>query len=339
MTIFGESAGSASVDMLVVTKPKPPLFRASISQSGTAAVAGRLLTTMGEATGFSYFASVAHGLGCDNSTTKAAYECLKAAAATTIVEFIEAQNGSISFQPIADNVTAIEDYATRRQSGDVASVPVLIGNNNDEGTVVLATSARGFNLSTAVTLFGTGSGPQQNQRIINTYSPSTVNGETAAQVEDDQYYAVDRYFTDAQFQCDTATQTLLHAQAGYPSWRYYYNATYANTDLFPRSGVYHFSEIYQIFGNFPFKGVEPVPGNNVPAPTEEQIRNSAFIQKIWGDYAKDPYAGPGWQGAATGAVGKIDNNGLRQVQAAELDGNRCSVLSTPGSPYLRRRLL
>jgi carboxylesterase type B len=312
--------------MLVVTNPQPPLFRASISQSGTAAVAGRFLNPSGEVTGFSFFTKVANGLGCDNSTTKAQYECVRSAAPSEIIEVIESANGSISFQPGIDNVTAIVDYASIRKTGNVAPVPILIGSNRDEGSVVLATSARGANLSSAVSLYGGSSDVTTISRIINVYQPDLPEDATSVEIAEAQYYSADKYFTDIQFQCATATQTVLHAEAGYPSWRYYFNATFPNTDLYPRSGVWHMSEIFQIFGNFPYKGVEPVPGRNIPPPTEEQRMFSAYMQKTWADYAKNPFSGPGWQGAGTETVGVLAPGGVKEVAASYLDGDRCSKL-------------
>jgi carboxylesterase type B len=315
------------VDMLVVTNPHPPLFRASISQSGTAAVVGRFLTPTGEAIGISFFSQVANGLGCDNSTTKSQYECIRNATSSDIIKVIESANGTISFQPGIDNVTAIADYGSIRQSGNVAPVPVLIGSNKDEGSVVLATSARGANLSSAVALYGGLLDKATVSRIINIYQPYLPVDTTSAEIEQVQYYAADKYFTDVQFQCPTAVQTVLHAEAGYPSWRYYYNATFPNTDLYPRSGAWHMSEIFQIFGNFPLKGVEPIPGTNVPPPTEEQRVFSAYMQKTWADYAKNPYNGPGWQGAGKRVVGVLALGGVKEVVASDLDGDRCSQIT------------
>jgi carboxylesterase type B len=167
-------------------------------------------------------------------------------------------------------VTAIENYGTIRDTGNVSPVPVLIGSNRDEGSVVLATSARGANLSTAVSIYGGASDMATIYRIISVYDPGLPTNANSADIEEAQYWAASKYFTDLQFQCATASQTQLHAAAGYPSWRYYYNATFPNTDLYPRSGVWHMSEIYQISGNFPYKGVEPIPGKGVPPPTDER---------------------------------------------------------------------
>jgi carboxylesterase type B len=83
VTIFGESAESASVDMLVVTNPQPPLFLASISQTGTAAIVGRFLNPTGEKNSFEFFSRLAAGLGCDNITYATQYECVKNAPASS----------------------------------------------------------------------------------------------------------------------------------------------------------------------------------------------------------------------------------------------------------------
>lgn len=90
-------------------------------------------------------------------------------------------------------------------------------------------------------------------------------------------------FTELAFQCPAAVVAEDSEQVGIPSWRYFYNATFANMDIFPGAGVYHSSEIPIIFGTYPKEGA-----------TQFQKATSDMMQKAWADFAKNPTQGPGW---------------------------------------------
>lgn len=90
VTIFGESAGAASVDLLVLTTPDNPPFRAAILESGTAGIASRGMATMtsgasGERTNdTSPFMTLASAVGCmqDGADDQAVMDCMMKVPAT-----------------------------------------------------------------------------------------------------------------------------------------------------------------------------------------------------------------------------------------------------------------
>ena len=84
------------------------------------------------------------------------------------------------------------------------------------------------------------------------------------------------------------------ASVGIPSWRYYFNASFPNTQIFEGLGVYHSSENSLIFGTYPLANA-----------TTQQLALSRFMQGAWARFAKNPFGGPGWNVVSTGVSGQV----------------------------------
>ncbi|KAL2846700.1 hypothetical protein BJY01DRAFT_247129 [Aspergillus pseudoustus] len=54
--------------------------------------------------------------------------------------------------------------------------------------------------------------------------------------------------TEYIFQCPSKLIVDATSDVGIPAWRYYFNASFPNTEIFPGSGAYHSSEIGLVFG-------------------------------------------------------------------------------------------
>ncbi|CAD6455692.1 b3641d10-d855-43c6-87fe-e63ab22bd4be [Sclerotinia trifoliorum] len=302
VTIFGQSAGALSVDALVTSYPNFPPFRAAIMQSGQDSI--RTLTArpgLGTVSGPQSWNALASGLGCSN--TSSALACLRAVDALAIKSYIE--HAVLSFQPVVDNLTRVSNPQLRRANHQIANVPVLIGSNAQDGTAFVY----GQNNITAFlqTLFP---GNETLQAEVLAAYPVGDDGlNTPADV-------VAKIYTDMIFQCPGGIVANSSSAAGYPTYRYYYNATFANTQPLPGLGAYHSSEIPFVFGN--------LPANSTGA----EISLSALMQKSWADFAKNPQIGPGWSkinaDAGDNNVAVFNVNGLGSVSASKLD-KRCAV--------------
>ena len=255
------------------------------------------------------------GLNCSYSSDILA--CVRAVPATTIKSVIE--HLALAFQPVRDNVTFVTNPAAARLSGNIAKVPILNGNNAQEGRIF--TVGQSNTTAFLETTFNFLGADQLRPLIEQAYpigAPSVVNSY-------DQIALID---TEYAFQCPAAFLANDTATAGIPIWRYYYNASFANTQLFPGAGVYHSAEIPFVFGTFPTEGA-----------TAFEARLSEFLQTTWGTFARNPMGGPGWdalqQVAVLGtdggeAYGSItvptEESGqlIRQVPSWTLDG-RCDL--------------
>ena len=191
-------------------------------------------------------------LGCPGSYSSD-LECVRAAPATKIRSIIDKQ--MLAFNPIADNVTLVSDPAGARLSGNIAPIPVLGGTDAQEGRVF----AVGLNDTTAYleTLFGDQPG------IIKAVEAAYALGQDGIETAYDQIAAI---ITDVTFQCPQALWANATASVGIPAWRYYFNASFVNTQGYPGLGVYHSSEIEIVFSTY----------TPVNATTQEYALSSAM---------------------------------------------------------------
>ncbi|KAL9625262.1 MAG: hypothetical protein Q9160_000664 [Pyrenula sp. 1 TL-2023] len=278
VTIFGESSGAASVDRLVTTLPDNPPFRGAITESGQATVSPNANTG-----GPAAWTFLVNSLNCSTSTSQLA--CVRAAPATTIKSIIEAN--ALSFSPVTDNITQLAtgpSLIARRAAGNVAKVPYLTGSNGQEGRIFIAELAAALPLpNTTAYIQSTFPAPLQ-QPLIDAYTP--LPGTAFDQIS--------QLFTELYFQCPAALVAKTSQSAAIPTFRYYYNATFANLQTLPGVDLqaFHSSEIPLVFGNLP------------PNSTADEIALSGYMQTAWADFAKDPAAGPGWTQVDAAGAGK-----------------------------------
>jgi carboxylesterase type B len=271
ITIFGQSAGSASVDELVTTTPHNPPFRAAIMQSGQTSI-----YVNHNNSNTPQWDALIEALNC--TSAKDVLKCARSANASTIKT--TEQNDYLFFAPISDNKTQLEFPEAARVAKNVAQVPILTGSVANEGRVF----AMGQNNTTEYLKQLFPGQPNFWSAIESAYplgsSPNLANS----------YYVNSAIFTDYQFQCPSAIAANDSYASGIPAWRYWYNATFPNLDFSWDGGkldlgVFHGSEITLVFGTFPRNGA-----------TKEQMELSQNMQKAWADFAKNPIKGPGWKG-------------------------------------------
>lgn len=288
VTIFGESAGATSVDMLLLTSGPNPPFRAAITQSGTSFLVtgpqagGDLIGLISggsnsttNATQVGPFATLAKAVGCQ-TTGKESLACVKAVPAASIVTAIQQNN--LNFPPVADgdvNVPTSPDAT--RASGRVPKIPMMLGTNLKEA--IIFTMARP---DTPMSLFlaQTFPGNTTLQQEVAAAYPVGEGQAFATTAE-----AITQIATDLDFACATAHEARLSAAAGIPTWRYLFNST-----TYPPVGVdflglpVHGAEIPFVFGNMPAAPTSPA----------QALELSAFMQTAWANFAKNPTAGPGF---------------------------------------------
>lgn len=278
VTIFGQSAGAESVDALLTSFPhgSSPPFRGAILESGqisngVGAVVNNTVPSWDR---------LAEALGCPGKYSST-LTCVRAASADDIIAIIDEQ--VLNFTPVPDNVTLVSEGAALRQAGKIASIPVLGGTNAQEGRVM----ALGQDNTTAYLESTLGN----NTQLIAFLEAAYPLGKAGVTTQFDQ---IAQILTGFVFQCPQAAWANQSAAAGIPTWRYYFNSSFANTQQLPGLGVYHTSEIPLVFGTYPTNGT-----------TAQEYALSRAMQSAWATFAKNPLGGPGWNQVGTGAAGEV----------------------------------
>jgi carboxylesterase type B len=243
-------------------------------------------------------------LGCPGSYNST-LACARAANATTIQKIIDVS--VLISAPVVDNLTFVDDPAQRRKSGNIARVPVLGGTNAQEGRLY---SVNQTNLTTFLqTTFGA-KFPELIPAIRAAYAPAINNTSNTT-----QHDAISQIYTEMTFQCPQALWANATAAIGIPTWRYYFNASFLNTQAHPGLGVYHASEIALVFRTY----------NRVNTTTQEYAL-AQYMQSTWAKFAKNPYAGPGWNALGTGGEGSVLVGAYDEVSGGVLQMGNVSAV-------------
>ncbi|KAG5754731.1 hypothetical protein H9Q70_002676 [Fusarium xylarioides] len=269
VTVFGESGGAGSVDDLLTAPPDPLPFRAAILQSGSASTNVTPTGSWKNATKLA---------GCDKGDFDKVLKCMREVPAAKLKDIIE--RGMLDFAPLSDDGITLSNYPrdirlkSKKSPRLMARVPVMLGTTADEARIpnfmnitvkdalkTLAPGISDFQVSILKFLYPIG-------------SPGISN----------EFDQVTRMATEIGMQCPIRYVAEDFAEADIKTWRYIYNASFANTEIFKGSGAYHSAEIPTLFGTFPEKGA-----------TEFQEKLSREMQKAWGKFIRDPTNGPGWE--------------------------------------------
>ncbi len=134
VTVFGESAGGASILFLLTTQRAQGLFASAIVQSGGGLQIPQRLAEKEEAG-----LAAAARIGLDKSATAAA---LRATSADPWIDALGPLEG-IGFGSFIDGRLVTEAPARAFEEGRAADVPLMIGANDNEGSIVLDLGAGG----------------------------------------------------------------------------------------------------------------------------------------------------------------------------------------------------
>lgn len=294
VTIFGESAGGWSVKQLLIHPPSPPQFRAAILQSQAFGP---------ETDNEKSWNILADDLGC-NKSDNSSFACLSDASAESIRNVLEARK--IGFTPIVDNMTNGPSFRDAIKESLVVNLPILIGTNADEGTVLQSVMPPPKMLLDGI--FGNDTRAKDLAR--SAYPRNATNAELRSLIT-----------TDYTYTCTTSAIAHSAVVAGHKVWRYYFNASFPNNQPIPGAKAWHTSEIPLVFGTYPRDNLTTI----------RQIRLSQTMQQAWGNFAKSPESGPGWTalGTSTNNIRSFnadDSVSTKTINKGSIDGI-CSYYS------------
>nr|XP_054762392.1 acetylcholinesterase-like [Lytechinus pictus] len=299
ITIFGESAGAASVDYLTLSKQSRHLFNQAIIQSGStypdwsfdprpAEMEVQDARNLGEA------------LGCATSPSSALIACLET---KTPDEILSASLAAYSLCPISVDGNFLEDKPINLyEQNDFKRCPVLTGVNKDEGTLFLqfffanslhlprptlnSTGLDGF-IRGLMASYGV-TDDFLIAAILQQYTDWSIVENPSA----DLMPSFIEFAGDHRFACPSDQFVRYHAGVGDTVFKYFmtHEPSRSFLGLPDWFGAGHAEEITLVFG-LPF--IEHLPLRGLDQMTDEEKKLSVKMMKFWTNFAKfgDPTSG------------------------------------------------
>ncbi|KAI0334608.1 carotenoid ester lipase precursor [Cubamyces sp. BRFM 1775] len=282
---WGESAGSQSVAFHMVTNggDNEGLFRAGWMESGTVQPAASIESLQPT------FDAIASAVGCTPGSARV-LDCLRAAPADAIKTAMDEQSAvfgysglSVPWSPRVDGVFLKEDSAHLALKGEIADVPIVVGDCEDEGTLF---SIPSLNITTDAELaqflktnFLSHVPPSALARVLELYPADPAAGSPFG--TGDAYNFTREYKRLAAFQGDLVFQGMRRfflAQrarwSAQPAWSFMF-AKNKVTGL----GTPHSADLADVYGegdltDFLIRFVNTLDPNPSPRPHPDSLANS-----------------------------------------------------------------
>lgn len=249
ITLFGESAGAESIGAWQHAYEFDPIAQGLILQSGSEFLLTATTAKFNATNTNTAWQTVSNMTGCgQNATTTPAQQltCMQNVDFDTLQTTLNMASGSRNFLPTVDGILVFsqEEYMRRDQAGQFAQLPLLLGNNNNEGTT-----------------------------LVGSYASGTGGSDFAV-----------NFITQFSFTCPAAQVAASHTNssslsAPLPTWQYRYFGTWPNITP-PNStlGAFHGSEITMVFGNYNSSMSNPVSQAQIRTSQTMQGAWAAFAK-------------------------------------------------------------
>lgn len=260
VTIWGESAGAISVfDQMALyggdnTYNGSPLFRGAIMNSGSLVPADPVDGVKGQ----QVYDTVVENAGCTGSDDT--LNCLRGLdyeaflnAANSVPGFLSYQSVALSYVPRPDGTVLPASPDVLAANGQYAAVPMIIGDQEDEGTIFALFQSNVTTNDELVEYLSTyyfiGATTEQLEGLLDTYPEDVTQGSPFRtgifNVLYPQYKRIAAILGDLVFTL-TRRGFLNDAQAtnpDVPSWSYLASYDYGTAYL----GTFHASDLIQVF--------------------------------------------------------------------------------------------
>ena len=278
VTIFGESAGGASVCANLASPTALGLFSHAIAESGCIfpAQTRRAAEQQG--------AALARKLGCTNPATAAA--CMRTKPAGAILK--AEPSAGLSWGPVAGGDTLPLSPIKAFETGRYLHVPLLQGTNHDEGRffVGIEFDLLGGHPLTAAQY------PQVVTAQFGTKDAKAILGHYPLSAFKSPDLAYAQVLTDSEFSCPALLTDILTQRSG--SYAYEFSDPHPPNDFpvkfsFPL-GAAHSTELQYVFGKIPLL-------DTTPPFKPDQFALSAQMRGYWTRFAAtgNPNGGaPNW---------------------------------------------
>eukprot|EP00057_Strongylocentrotus_purpuratus_P033860 XP_793043.2 PREDICTED: cholinesterase [Strongylocentrotus purpuratus] len=300
ITIFGESAGSASVSFHLVSKLSRQFFNQAIYQSGTVfspwAFKDDPVAELEKAQ------ELGREMGCEDTVSSSALvSCLRNADA---VELSTAADKVYELQyPVTLDGFFLDDSPTNvYKMGDFANVPILIGFNKDEGTLnpffflpayvgsptpppVTRTYFEGV-VRQILTNYG-----KDDEIVYDAVLKEYIDWTMADDPESDYFQSWVNFGTDSDFASPSDSVMRRHVEAGGTVYKYYMThvpskSFFANGDQSPSTpwlGAGHAEDLTFVWGHPFIEEIYHIHGHDL---TDEENALSVKFMQFWTNFAK-----------------------------------------------------
>jgi len=279
ITLGGESVGAEMTNLYLSAYHRNPLIHGAIMQSGDT------LQPMWETN--SQISTIAANLSCP--TGPGLLDCLRKKTGTELRQTLLTTGAQ--FQPVTDNVTVFKDVVQQTRRGLTAKVPLLIGTNKDEGTLIVEGEPTAY--LTDIAQYSKSNNlnfPFADLRVLREiYDVPSEEFPTA-------YNASAAMWRDAHMLCLARNlATYRTSELRLPVWRYRWDHIASNLNSRGvRIGAFHGSDIRFVMGQWRTIVLSPP----FVAATPDQIAISDLMVTAWTNFIKDPNRGPripGWK--------------------------------------------
>jgi para-nitrobenzyl esterase len=306
---FGQSAGAGSMVGLLVSPMSAGLFHSAGVESAPPSS-----HTMPEFVQMSR--TVAANAGCAPLQGSQLLQCLRAVSATDLMHADPLYHQTGAWGLVVDGTVIPAPVPDLLASGKFRKVPVLMGSNNDEGTLF------GFGISHSVT-------PEDYPaELLNTKMVPHINDNSSAlklvlerypPIDGDNRKTISDAIGDSRYTCNT--RRILRALSKFvPTFAYRFFGK-PNCTGFSHQGSFHSSEIMYVWSSAETSRCQPLVGGDAALST-------AMIS-FWGHMAANrdpnqPNSAPKWPqylGASDDEMG-LDPTGLKivfDVQSQQCD--------------------
>ncbi|KDR69866.1 hypothetical protein GALMADRAFT_128465 [Galerina marginata CBS 339.88] len=278
ITLGGESVGAEMTNLYLSAYHDDPLIWGAVMQSSDTAQPMWQLNDQ--------ISKISVNMSCP--TGRGQLDCLRTKSGVDLQKVLLATG--TQFQPVTDNVTIWKDYVAQTKAGHTAKVPLLIGTNKDEGTLIVEGEPTAY-LADIV--------QYSKSNNLNFPFAKLSKLEELYPVPSDAfpsaYNASAGMWRDAHMLCLASNLAGLRTSAlRLPVWRYRFDLVANNLNSRGvRVGAFHGADIRFVMGQWRTIVLSPP---FIPA-TPEEIAVSDLMVTAWTNFIKDPRHGPrvpGW---------------------------------------------